>query len=395
MKKKSILIFISVLVVITGIYYYTSGNKKAVIEWRTAKAEQGDLKITVTATGTLNALITVQVGTQVSGIISKLYADFNSIVKKGQVIAELDKTSLAASVEDAEANLQRSQVQLNQAKREYDRTNKLFEDKVVAQADYDQALTNYETAESNLRSAKAQLNRAKVNLQYATITAPISGIVISRNVDIGQTVAASFNTPTLFTIANDLTKMQVEANIDEADIGQVKVGQQVSFTVDAYNNETFTGEIKQVRLQPNVIQNVVNYTVIIDVPNPDMKLMPGMTASITVNIEARKNIIKIPVSAFRFLPPENYVKQNISASIGSTQGIQTELIPGDTATIWAKEGNDIVSKKVIIGLSDGSFAEVKGEISTGDDIVIGMNSEQNSSSQQKNPFMPQMPRGRR
>ena len=224
MKKKYWIIVVIIVVVAAAAAYFLFGKKKAAaIEWRTARVEKGDLQVTVRASGTLSADTTVQVGTQVSGIINKINVDFNSVVKKGQVIAILDTTFLAQAVDDAKASLKRAEIQVNQTKRDYDRTKVLFDQKVVAQADYDLALSTYETAVTNATSAQAALNRSKINLRYSTIIAPISGVVVSRAVDVGQTVAASFSTPTLFTIANDLTKMQVQANIDEGDIGKIQV----------------------------------------------------------------------------------------------------------------------------------------------------------------------------
>lgn len=308
MKKSYWIIGAVVLVIAAVALWMMFGKTKAsAVEWRTARVEKGDLRVTVRASGTLNAVTTVQVGTQVSGIIKKIFVDFNSEVREGQVIAVLDTTLLAQAVEDARATLRRNQIQVNQAKREYDRSKQLFDQKVVAQADYDLALSTWETAVTNASSAQAALNRALINLRYATIVAPISGVVVSRAVDVGQTVAASFSTPTMFTIANDLTKMQVQANIDEGDIGKISVGQDVTFTVDAYPELTFSGTVRQVRLQPVVTQNVVNYTVIIDVPNPDLKLLPGMTANITVLIQEVTGVLKIPATALRFSPPKEYV----------------------------------------------------------------------------------------
>jgi len=256
MKKRIIITTIIIAIsVAAGWYLYSNTLKKsAVYNWRTATISRGDIRVTVTATGSTSALNTVQVGTQVSGTIAKLLADYNDIVRKGQIIAILDTTFLAATKEEAEANLERASVQVNQARREFNRTEKLFAESVIARAEYETQLTAWETAVSALRSARAQANRARINLQYATIRAPIQGVVISRNVDVGQTVIASFNSPTLFSIANDLTRMQLEANIDEADIGQIVEGQQVTFTVDAYPDKTFSGVIRQIRLQPAVVQ---------------------------------------------------------------------------------------------------------------------------------------------
>lgn len=307
MKKKIIITVIILIPLIFAGFYILRKDKTFEIEWETKEVEKGDINIEITATGTLEAVTEVEVGTQVSGILAELYVDFNSKVKKGQVIARLDTTTLAAQVFDSKANLERKQILLNQAERDWKRTQQLFEEKVVAQVEYDKALDDYETAKSNVISAEAQLNRNVINLNYATITAPIDGIVISKSVEMGQTVASSFNSPTLFNIVNDLTKMQVEASVDEADIGQIKEAQTVSFTVDAFPDDQFEGKVRQVRYQPIIVSNVVSYTVIVDVSNPEMKLLPGMTANITVNIDTRKDVLKVPSRALSFSPPTVYL----------------------------------------------------------------------------------------
>ena len=320
MKKTYwIIIIVVILALLAGGYFLFGKKADKAVEFRSGKVEKGDLQVLVTATGILSADTTVAVGTQVSGIITKIFVDFNSIVRKGQVIAVLDTTFLAASVEDAKSSLFRTQVQTRLTKRNYERNKILLEQKVIAQSDYDQSLSDYETAQANERSAKSSLDRAYINLRYATIIAPVSGVVISRNVDIGQTVASSFSTPTLFSIANDLTKMQLQASIDEADIGKIKVGQDVSFRVDAYMDQTFSGTVRQVRLQPVTVQNVVNYTVVIDVPNPDKKLMPGMTANLTVKIQEALNVFKAPSAALRFWPPQDYLDKHIKEYPDSIQ----------------------------------------------------------------------------
>ncbi|MBE9511216.1 MAG: efflux RND transporter periplasmic adaptor subunit [Bacteroidetes bacterium] len=306
MKKIIIILSIVIPVVVAG-FILLKKEKPLTFKWETIPVEKGDMNKVVTATGTLEPVTEVQVGTQVSGEISDLYVDFNSQVKKGQIIAMIDTTNLAAQVFDTKANYHRKNILLDQAEREYNRITKLFKAKVVAQVEMDKALDDFQTAESNLLSAETQLNRAKINLDYATIRSPIDGIVISKNVEQGQTVAASFNSPTLFNLVNDLTKMQVEASIDEADIGQIEVDQKVDFSVDAYSDETFNGVVRQVRLKPVIVSNVVTYTVIIDVPNPDMKLMPGMTATITVMIDSRNDILKVPSRVLSFTPPSDYL----------------------------------------------------------------------------------------
>lgn len=409
MKKPFWIILIGLIVVIAASIWFFYGKKKeAAPEWRIAKVEKGDIQVTVRASGTLQAVTTVQVGTQVSGIIKKIYVDFNSVVREGQIIAVLDTTYLVQAVDDAKASLKRSEIQVNQAKREFDRTKLLFDQKVMAEADYDLALTTYETAVTNASSSMAAYNRAKINLRYATIVAPISGVVVSRAVDVGQTVAASFSTPTMFTIANDLTKMQVQASIDEADIGKIKVDQGVTFSVDAYDDQTFTGVVRQVRLQPVVTQNVVNYTVIIDVPNPDLKLLPGMTANITVLVQEAKDILKVPAAALRFTPPQEVldeIEKNLPDSVKQMRKKWMEsggnrpagrIGRPNSGVIWVKEGDKLARQRVRIGMSDGSFTEVMGRnLKEGDEVVTGqLNAQMNKTTQQtqQNPFAPQMSR---
>jgi len=326
MKKTYwIILIVVILALLAGGYFILGKKSEKAVEFRTGKVEKGDLQVLVTATGILSADTTVAVGTQVSGIITKIFVDFNSYVRKGQIIAVLDTTFLAASVEDAKSSLFRAQVQTRLTKRNYERNKTLFEEKVIAQSDYDQSLSDYETAQANERSVKSSLDRAYINLRYATIVAPVSGVVISRNVDIGQTVASSFSTPTLFSIANDLTKMQLQASIDEADIGKIKVGQEVSFRVDAYMDQMFTGTVRQVRLQPVTVQNVVNYIVVIDVPNPEKKLMPGMTANLTVKIQEVLNVFKAPSAALRFWPPQDYLDKHMKEYPDSIQKMLERL----------------------------------------------------------------------
>jgi HlyD family secretion protein len=450
--KKGYWIIAAVIVVVAAVaVWMIVGKKKSeAVQYKTAKVEKGDIQVTVRASGTLQAVTTVQVGTQVSGIIKKIYVDFNSVVKEGQVIAVLDTILLAQAVEDARASLRKSDIQVNQAKRDFDRTKILFEQKVMAQADYDLALTTYETAVANAISSQSALNRAKINLRYATIIAPIAGVVVSRAVDVGQTVAASFSTPTMFTIANDLTKMQVQANIDEGDIGKIKVDQTVKFTVDAYPDLTFDGTVRQVRLQPVVTQNVVNYTVIIDVPNPDLKLLPGMTANIIVLVQEEKDILKVPSTALRFSPPQEYLdalEKNLPDSVkkmrarwaggsgghtgagngtgsgsgdgsgggsgrgaaarqGMTAGGMGGMMTGSPGggegrrrggfgVLWVKVGDSLERRRVRAGVTDGLNTEVRGKIKEGEEVVTGTVTPQTTQAtpQQQNPFAPQMTRG--
>jgi HlyD family secretion protein len=423
MKKKIIIIGSIVILAAAGAYYYFSVPKAAPIEWRTTRVEQGDVRVVVTATGTLSAVTTVQVGTQVSGTIASLAADFNTRVAKGQVIARLDPTFLNAAVQDAQAGFEKAAVQTRLTKRDFDRAKLLFDRKLIAQSDFDITQSAYESAIAAQTSAQAQLDRAKINLTYAIIRAPISGVVIARSVDVGQTVAASFSTPTLFSIAQDLTKMQVLASVDESDIGKIKSGQHVKFTVDAYPSTTFDGEISQVRLQPVVANNVVDYTVVVNVPNDDLKLMPGMTANITVAIESHSNVLKVATGALRFSPPREYfatmsdqLPDSIKAKMkergnrgggnggapeGGGQrrpgeggpggpGKQVELVAGGMGRLWVKSGDHLKPMKVQLGLSDGTFTEISADsLAAGTEVVIGVLNQPSSATPQQNPFSPQ------
>ena len=279
--KKSIVTISIIAVVLVSVWLIVNHfkSKGEVYYWRAVPVERGDVNVLVTATGSMAADTSVDVGVQVSGIIAQIKVDFNDMVKRGQVIAVLDTTLYYAAKVDADAALQRAQVALDEAKIEYDMQKPLLKTNAISQEDYDKALAAVQTANTNLVSAKAQLNRAIINLQYCTVRAPISGMIIARNNQVGNMVIASFNSPVLFTIANDLRRMQLQADVDEADIGQVKEGQQAKFTVDAYPNDVFVGVVTQVRHQPIMVQNVVNYVVIIEVPNPDLKLIPGLTAN--------------------------------------------------------------------------------------------------------------------
>ncbi len=305
--KKRIVIPVSLLVIASALFVvFSRGNSKK-YEFRFDKVTEGDITMYVTATGTINAVTTVEVGTQVSGIIMKLYADFNSIVKEGELIAQIDPTFLQQAVKDASASLERAQAQYADAKRILERTKSLFEKDLESQMNYDAATTQFETNSAALKQATASLDRAKINLAYATIFAPISGVVIDRKVNVGQTVAASFSSPTLYTIANDLHKMQVQATIDESDIGKINLGQEANFTVDAYADDQFTGTVSQIRLAPVSIQNVVNYTVIIDVNNDQLRLMPGMTANVKILVGSSPGVMRVPNMALRFQPPADLV----------------------------------------------------------------------------------------
>ena len=423
MKKNIVLIIVSLLLLggTTGYYFY-SKNGTEDIQFRMEKVSKGDVLVVVTATGTLSAVRTVQVGSQVSGTLKKLNVDFNDKVKQGQIVAQIDPTFLEASVRDAEASLQRATAQYNESKRSYERSKTLLEKNLASQADYDAALSQFESNDAARKQAEAQLERAKINLRYATIKSPIDGVVISRAVDVGQTVAASLSAPTLFTIANDLTKMQVQANVDEADIGKVEQAQEVSFTVDAYPEQIFHGKVQQVRLSPQVTQNVVNYTVIIDVPNPDLRLMPGMTATVTVQITKKEGVIKVPTVALRFNPPEEYIEQRKDSSQAQNggddsartarrkqfaermqreggngggggggfdaQSMQRRMQSRGITRIWVmNERKKLEPIMVRTGISDGTFTEiVRGKIEEGQEIVVGTIAKQTAAQNSSSPF---------
>jgi len=281
--------------------------------FQTAEVTVGDLENTVSSTGTIEAVVTIDVGTQVSGIISKIYVDFNDHVERGQVLAVLDTVPLYTQVLDAEARLEQDEAQLEQARLNYDRNTPLFEKGLISQEEYLPFKFTLQVQQAVVKSSRAALTRAKQNLAYALVRSPIRGTVISRAVEVGQTVAASFNTPTLFQIAQDLSKMEINALVDETDIGQIKVGQAATFTVEAYSDRVFTGRVRQVRLQPSTVQNVVNYTVIVDVENRDNLLLPGMTASLDFVVEERKGVLLVPAAALKFRPDEAMMKEAFAA----------------------------------------------------------------------------------
>ncbi len=412
MKKRTIII----ILVLAALFFVIREivkryeNKSPVYYWRVVPVERGDIKVIVTATGTLAADTTVDVGVQVSGIIATIKVDFNDYVKKGQVIAVLDTTLFYAAKLNAEANLKNAEATAAEAKRVFEREKKLLENKVAAQADYDTAYTNYQTALGNLTAAKAQLNTAIINLRHCTIRAPISGMILARNVQVGNMVIASFNSPVLFTIIYNPKQMQVQADVDEADIGQVKVGQKAMFTVDAYPDDVFTGVVTQVRHQPVTVQNVVNYVVIIEVPNPELKLMPGLTATVNIYIRESNNILKVSSMALSFTPPLTYIEEPdvLPDSIKNfwikrlnrlNELMQQQIIePSRKAGyLWILKGADVFPVRVMKGISDGSYTEVNGDIKAGDEAATGINEVPTESElkRSKSPFLPKFPSRRK
>ena len=300
MKKAVISIGALVLIAALGAFFFLKKGSNGEAKFRWTKIDRGDVTANVTATGTLSAVTTVNVGSQVSGIISKLFVDFNSVVKKGQVLAELDPTPFQQTVDQRRADLEKAKVELRNAEVSLTRSKNLFKQQLLAQSDLDAAQTNRDAAAASVAQSQASLKQSETNLSYTKITSPIDGVVVTRAYDLGQTVAASFQAPTLFTIAQDLTKMQVLTNIDESDVGRIRVGQVASFTVDAFPDTAFKASVSQVRLSPQTVQNVVTYPVMLDVPNPDLKLRPGMTANVLVPVDTRTAALRVPNAALRF-----------------------------------------------------------------------------------------------
>jgi HlyD family secretion protein len=446
MKKRYIWIIVILLIVIA---FFTFGKKmifkKEKIQYRTSEISEGEIRETVTATGTLGAVETVNVGTQVSGTIARINVDFNSKVKKGEVIALIDPTPLQINVSLADANLQKAQLSAHLAKLQMDPILSLKKQNMVSQSDVDNAQIAYEVALANVKTSQAQLELAKTNLKNATILAPISGVVISRAVDPGQTVAASFNTPTLFSIAKDLTNMQVIASVDEADIGKVVTGQTVTFNVDAFPDRDYEGKVTQIRMQPSTDNNVVTYNVVISVLNEDQSLLPGMTANLTILVAMKDHILKAPVAALQYKPAKSSGKNKGSKSdstsrresssqgmssapntspqgqaggqrqspgqsrgraqepgqnqhfAGKGQGTGHRGMPGMKAK--AEKGMEpgkvyiLVNEtpqpvKVMTGITDGTFTEIQGQLKAGDEVIIGVqpkSSKGGSSGQNRAP----------
>lgn len=363
MKKLSkVWVVVAIVAIIAvAVWAFSGGKKEQQISFDTAPVASANIQNSITATGTIEPVTSVTVGTQVSGIVSKLYVDYNSVVKKGQVIAELDKTNLLSQLVTAKTQLATAQSQLNYQTANYKRYQTLFQKGLVAADDYDNAKLSYRQAVEQVASAKEEVQRALTNLGYATITSPIDGVVLSKSVEEGQTVAASFSTPELFTIAQDLTNMQVVADVDEADIGDVKEGERVSFTVDAYPDDTFEGTVKQVRQEATTTNNVVTYEVVISAPNADLKLKPGLTANVTIYTAERKGVLAVPSKALRFTPTKETVGK---MKIVDVQGAKNK--------VWTIEGNSIVAHKVNIGMADGTNTQIIGGVQAGIKVVTGL-----------------------
>ncbi|WP_440424612.1 efflux RND transporter periplasmic adaptor subunit [Prevotella sp.] len=388
MKKLSkVWVVVAIVAIISvAVWAFSGGKKEQQISFDTAPVASANIQNSITATGTIEPVTSVTVGTQVSGIVSKLYVDYNSVVKKGQVIAELDKTNLLSQLATAKTQLATAQSQLNYQTANYKRYQTLFQKGLVAADDYDNAKLSYRQAVEQVASAKEEVQRAQTNLGYATITSPIDGVVLSKSVEEGQTVAASFSTPELFTIAQDLTNMQVVADVDEADIGDVKEGERVSFTVDAYPDDTFEGTVKQVRQEATTTNNVVTYEVVISAPNADLKLKPGLTANVTIYTAERKGVLAVPSKALRFTPTKETVGK---MKIVDVQGAKNK--------VWTIEGNSIVAHKVNIGMADGTNTQIIGGVQAGIKVVTGLSviggeeTQAEAAGGESSPFAPGPP----
>lgn len=437
MKKGKIIIISVIVLAVLGfvmLKVFKKSDKELVI--RTYVVADYTVENTVTATGTIQPLEQVEVGTQVSGEIDKIYVDYNSVVTKGQLLAELDKSNLLENLRQAEASVRSAESELEYSKTSFERTKQLYEAKAATQIAYDEARNSLVKAETSLQNAQSNLDKAKVNLGYAEIYSPIDGVVLSREVEVGQTVAASYSTPTLFTIAHDLTQMKVEADVDEADIGQVEVGQKVTFSVDAYIDDVFYGEVQQIRLQPTTTNNVVTYTVIITAFNPDLKLLPGMTASVTIVTEEETGLA-VPTEALSFMPSEDLVGEHdfknarpqgpkpgkgmpkfdgdmppFSGGMppqGMPQGARPDFggqppfggeFPdfGNKAPemVWVKVDGKMMPRPIKTGMSDGVYRIVEHGLMQGDSVVLSANyveKQQNMQKMGSNPFMPGPPPG--
>ena len=375
LKISKVWIAMTVVVIIAVAAWALSGEKeKEEINFKQEKVSLQTLQNSVTATGTIEAVTSVTVGTQVSGIVNKLYVDYNSQVKKGQVIAELDKTNLLSELNTAKANMSSAQSQLNYQNANMKRYQTLYQKGLVSADDYENALLTYRQAKEQVATAKEQVQRAQTNLGYATITSPIDGTVISKSVEEGQTVAASFNTPELFTIAKDLTNMQVVADVDEADIGAVKEGDRVTFTVDAYPDDTFEGTVKQVRLQATTTNNVVTYEVVISAQNADLKLKPGLTANVTIYTQERTGVLAVANKALRFTPTKETVGKDMK--IVDCKGKNK---------VWTLDGKTLTAHPVSIGQTDGMHTEITKGLKAGQQIVteIVVNTPDDDSDDQQ------------
>src|SRR5688572_11520457 len=427
MKKRPLIIALAALLAVAaGIWIWRAGGSEEAPVYRFASITRGDLEAAVSATGTLSAVTTVQVGTQVSGKVVGTFADFNDEVKKGQLIARIDPTLLQQTVRDAQAGVERSQAELEQSQREYERNRQLFERKVLTEIEFNNAKYALAVARANVKSAQVTLDRARQNLAYTSIYAPIDGVVVERSVDVGQTVAASLSAPQLFLIANDLSQMQILASVDESDIGQIRDGQTVRFTVQAYPNQTFSGVVKKVRLQSKTTENVVNYTVVVGVDNKDARLLPGMTATAEFLTGSATNVLTVANAAVRFRPTQEMIaevrakraeREGDRPGMGAAQaqnsagarngnfagreagefrmreGGNGQRRPRDMTMLWYLDANgELAVTRARTGISDGQRTEIRGpQIKEGMQVIIGVTQTQSPAG--TNPLQPQSPMG--
>lgn len=389
MKRKLIIAGILILV-IGGIVWFVWGRSSELkVSYQTEKITKGDINNSVTATGTVEPVTQVEVGTQVSGIVNRIYVDYNSEVKKGEIIAELDKTNLQNELASKKSTMENAKTEYEYQQKNYTRAKTLHDKNLISDTDYELALYNYQKAKNSFDISKNDVAKAETNLGYATIYSPIDGVVLSKAVEEGQTVAASFSTPTLFTIANDLTDMQVIADVDEADIGGVADGQNVTFTVDAFPGDTFKGVVKQVRQEPQTTNNVVTYEVVISAYNPDLKLKPGLTANITIYTLEKKNVLKVSSRALHFIP--------VIPLAGKEYIIKDTP---DKQKVWTREGKTFIAHPVQTGISNGTLTEITSGIAEGLEVVTeavaaGLPGEkavsEESAEKESSPFMPSHP----
>lgn len=369
-----------------GAAVMTGCSKKAGFTYSEAEAAKQDIVNSVTATGTIEPVTSVDVGTQVSGVISKLYVDYNSVVKAGEVIAELDRTNLMSELSSAQASLKSAQSELDYQKTNYERYKTLYDKGLISANDFEQARLSYVQAQQKTQQQKESVKKAQTNLGYATITSPIDGVVLSKEVEEGQTVASSFSTPTLFKIARDLTDMRVIADVDEADIGDVKEGQRVTFTVDAFPDDTFEGQVTQVRQEAATESNVVTYEVVISAPNDDLKLKPGLTANVVIFTMEAKDVLAVPSKALRFTPREAML--NSDETITDTDAKEK---------VWVKEGSNLKAVAVETGMTNGTLTQITKGLKPGTHVLTEVNAmqvEAEGEQQNSNPFMPR-PRSRK
>lgn len=408
-------------------FFFIKKDTTGTLDMQTKEVEYGDILTSVTATGTIKPLLTISVGTQVSGVITKIYVNYSSVVKKGQKLAELDRSTLQASYTSSKASYESAKTELNYQRNNFERIKQLFKSQSVSKTDYETAEYQYNKAQDAFTIAKQDLKKSQTNLGYATIYSPINGVVLSRAVDEGQTVAASFSTPTMFSIAKDLTRMQVIANVDEADIGNVRIGQNVLFTVDAFPNDKFQGKVTMVRLEATTTSNVVTYEVVIDAPNPSLKLLPGLTASVNIYTKERRNVLIIPAKAQRVHPTEEII-----AMIEKKTGKEVEMLPATQSegtnkkasktlskaltveadgpdapegeanqrTVWIKKADGrVAQRKIVIGASDGVSTEVLSGLQKGDLVITDLTISQakankvstSDTTENSSPFMPKHP----